>query len=194
MNGGYSAIWLLSLYIIGAYIGKFNLVYEGIKRYIIILIYLFIFLFLCSIYNKYIGYKNTYINGNYNTKIRNFIVTKGLNNFIRTIQAIIITLFFLQLKYNKYLSKFVTFFGPLTFGVYLIHINTNVRINYLRTILIRESDNLAFNEVIKKIIFKSIIVFIECIIIEYIRHLLFTILKIRKICMYIEKFVFKIIS
>ena len=194
MNGGYSAIWLLCLFIIGAYIGKFNLVYAGIKRYIFAFIYLFIFLLLCSIYNKYIDYANTYINGNYKIKLRNFIYTKKLNSFIRTIQAIIITLFFLQLEYNKYFSKFVTFFGPLTFGVYLIHINDNVNINYLRTILIRESDNLTFNEVIIMIIFKSIIFFLECIIIEYLRHLLFTMLKIRKIGIYIEQLVFKIIS
>jgi len=35
MNRGFSTIWLLCLYIIGVYIGKFNLVYKGIKRYTI---------------------------------------------------------------------------------------------------------------------------------------------------------------
>ena len=73
MNEGFSTIWLLCLYIIGAYIGKFNLIYIGIKRYIISLIYLFIYFFLCSIYNKYIYYINKHINGNYKTKLRNFI-------------------------------------------------------------------------------------------------------------------------
>jgi hypothetical protein len=33
LNGGHSTIWLLCLYIIGAYIGKFNIKYTGIKRY-----------------------------------------------------------------------------------------------------------------------------------------------------------------
>ena len=44
------------------------------------------------------------------------------------------------------------------------------------------------------IILKSLKFFLECIIIEYLRHLLFTILKIRKICQYIEKIAFKIVS
>ena len=44
------------------------------------------------------------------------------------------------------------------------------------------------------IILKSLKFFLECIIIEYLRHLLFTILRIRKICISIENFVFKIVS
>ena len=121
-------------------------------------------------------------------------MTKNLNGFIRTIEAIIIILFFLQLEYYKYLSKFITFLGPLTFGVYLIHANVNVNNNYIRPIFTKESDNLTSNEVIKMMIFKSLKIFLECIIIEYLRHLLFTILKIRKICISIEKIVFKIID
>ena len=197
MNRGFSTIWLLCLYIIGVYIGKFNLVYIGIKRYIFSLIYLFLFLFLCSVYNKYSDYRISYVNENYKVKLKNFIkklMSSNLNSVIKTTQAILITLFFLQLKYNKYLSKFITFFGPLTFGVYLIHINPNVTNIYLRKILTRESDNLTDNEVMKMLIFKSTRIFLVCIIIEYLRHLLFTILKIRKICMYIEKFVFIIVS
>jgi hypothetical protein len=98
------------------------------------------------------------------------------------------------LKYNEYLSKLITFFGPLTFGVYLIHLNINVKTNYLPQILIKEPVNLTANEAIKMIIFKSIKFFLECIIIEYLRHLLFNILRIRKICIYIEKIAFKIVS
>lgn len=144
MNGGHSIIWLLCLYIIGAYIGKFNVVYIGIKRYIFIFIYLFIFLLLCSIHNKYRYYTISSFIGNYKLKLMNFI--KRLITFesfcvIKTAQAIFITLFFLQLKYNKYLSKFITFFGPLTFGVYLIHFHRNVRKNYLSKLLDGESNN-----------------------------------------------------
>ena len=195
--GGISTIWLLCLYIIGAYIGKFNLDYKGIKRYIICLNYLLIFLFLCFIYNKFSDSTISYNNEGFQTKFRDFIeklMSNNLNSVIKTAQAILITLFFLQLKYNDYLSKIITFFGPLSFGVYLIHINHNVIINYLGNILKRGPNNLAAGEVMQYLIFKSIILFIECIIIEYLRHLLFTILKIRKICMFIEKIVFKIVS
>jgi len=197
MNGGCSTIWLLCLYIIGAYIGKFNKEYAGIKRYIISLINILIFLLFCFIYNKYRNYIISDFNGNYKIKLGNFIkklMSKNLNSVIRTVQAILIILFFFNLKYNQYLSKFITFLGPLTFGVYLIHLNGNVNINYLKKILNGESHNLTANEVIRMLIFKSIKFFLECIIIEYMRYLLFTLLKIRNICMLIEKNVFKIAS
>ena len=190
--GGKSVIWLLCLYIMGVYIGKFKKIYTGIKKYIICFIYLFLFLFQSYIFNKYSNYKILVFNENYKTKMRNFIISDKLNSVIKTSQAILITLFFLQLTYNEFLSEFITFFGPLTFGVYLIHVNYNVIINYLSKLLDGEPYNLIYNEVIKMLFLKTIKYFIQCIIIEYLRHLLFTILKIRKICMLVEKIVFKI--
>lgn len=119
-------------------------------------------------------------------------MSNNLNSVIRTTQAILITLIFLRLKCNEYLSEIITFFGHLTFGIYLIHINRNTSIHYLNTLLIGQSNNLTFREVIQILILKSIKLFFECIIIEYLRQLLFNILRIRKICIFIEKIVFKI--
>ena len=197
MNGGSSTIWLLCLYITGAYIGKYNVVYTGIKRYIFSFIYLFIFLFLCYIFNKYRNYSIIEFSRNYKIKLKNFIkrlLSDNLNGVIRFTQAISLALFFLQLKYNYYLSKLITFIGPLTFAVYLIHTNPIVYDKYITKILYGEPYDLTFNEVMKMLILKCIRIFIVCIIIDYLRHLLFTLLKIRKICILAEKIFFKIIS
>ena len=197
MNGGGSTLWLLSLFIIGGYIGKFNEVYTGIKRYIFSFIYLFIFLFSCYIHNKYNNYIIIEYSKNFKIKLKNFIKRMSSNQIICVIkftQAISLALFFLQLKYNDYLSKLITFFGPLTFAVYLIHINSNVSRNYLSKLLDRESYNLTANEVIRMFLFKSVKIFVVCIIIDYLRHLLFTILRIRSICILAEKIFFKIFS
>jgi ABC-type Mn2+/Zn2+ transport system permease subunit len=121
-------------------------------------------------------------------------MSKNLNGVIRTTQAILVTLFFLQLKYNESISKCIIFFGHLTFGVYLIHTNHNVIKNYIIKLLDGQPNNLTNSEVIKMIILKSINLFLKCNIIEYLRYLLFTMLKIRKICSFIEKIVFKFIS
>ena len=195
INVGCSSFWLLCLYIIGAYIGKFKKKLTGTKRYIINFIYFFSFLFLCSIHNKYNNYKISDLSGKFKEKLLNSfknLLTNKLNGITKTTQAILVTLFFLQLKYNKYLTKITTFFGHLTFGVYLIHINRIIAKNYIKELLNGQSDNLTFNEVIKMLILKSIKYFLECIIIEYLRHLLFIILRIRKICIFFEKIVFKI--
>lgn len=197
LNEGHSTLWLSCLYIIGAYIGKFNVVYIGKKRYIFSFIYFFIFLILCSLFNQFGEYKISGFYKSYKKKIQNFIIrlmSRKLNHVLRTTLAIFITLFFLQLKYNEYLSKFITFCGPLTFGVYLLHFNSNVVRNYLGKMLNQESFNLTSNEVIKLLILKSLKLFIECIAIEYLRHTLFTMLKIRDICLFLEKIAFKIVS
>jgi len=197
MNGGMSTIWLLCLYITGAYIGKYNVVHTGIKRFIFSFIYLFIFLFLCNIYNKYSNYTIIEFSGKYKIKLKNFIkrlISGNLNSMINFSEAISLALFFLQLKYNKYLSKLITFIGPLTFAVYLIHTNPIVYNKYIPKIMYGESYDLTFNEVMKMFFLKCIKIFIVCIIIDYLRHLLFTILRIRKICSFAEKIFFKIIS
>lgn len=197
LNSGFSTIWLLSLYVIGAYIGKFNTDYTRIKRYIFNLIYCCAFLLLCYIYNKYNGYTISNYNGNYRIKLIIFIkklMSNNYNSVIKTAQSILITLIFLRLKFNKYLSKIFIFLGHLTFGVYLIHINRNVSKHYLNALLVGQSNNLTVKEVMQMLILKSIKLFFQCIIIEYLRQLIFTILRIRNICMFTEKMVFKIIS
>lgn len=197
MKSGNSTIWLLCLYIMGSYIGKFHIGYIGIKRYIFNLILFFIFLFFCYIHNKYSDYIISDSCGAYKIKLINFLkklMSNNLNSVIRTTQAILITLLFFRLKCNEYLSKIISFFGHLTFGVYLIHINRNTSKHYLNTFLIGESDNLTLREVMQMLILKSMKFFFECIIIEYLRQLLFNILRIRKICISIEKIAFKIVS
>lgn len=197
LNRGYSPICLLYLYIIGAYIGKFNIQYIGIKRYIISFIYFFIFISLSSLYYQYRDCIITNFCENYKIKLRIFIkklLYPNLNGVLKTTQAILITLLLLQFKYNEIISKIVTFFGHLTFGVYLIHSNVYVVKHYLKKIWNGESDNLTDKEVIQILFLKSFKLFLECIIIEYLRYKLFTILKIRQICIFIEKIVLKIVS
>ena len=193
MNGGSSTIWLLCLYITGAYIGKYNKVYTGIKRYIVSFIYLFLFLVLCYIFNEYSNI-NLEFSGKYLNNFIKRLTSDNLNSAIKFEQAFFLALFFLQLKYNYYLSKLITFIGPLTFAVYLIHANPIVYDKYIPTIMNGESYDLTFNEIMLMFILKCIKIFVGCIIIDYLRHLLFTILKIREICILAEKIFFKIIS
>ena len=48
----------------------------------------------------------------------------------------------LNLNNNKYLAKIICFFGPLIFGVYLIHDNEIVRGSIIRTIYDNKPKNL----------------------------------------------------
>lgn len=103
------------------------------------------------------------------------------------IQSISLILIFTQINYNKYISKIITFFGPLTLGVYLIHCHEYIFTNIVFKLFQNYNNFLAFKTIIYLVILKSIGIFIICLIIDYFRYLIFKTLKIRNICIFIDK-------
>ena len=197
LNGGTSPLWLLTFYITGAYIGKYRRDYSGIKKVINCLICLFMYVISTFIYYK--SYKKELYIGNkyYLNKIIELLyhfTNERYDSLIKTIQSISISLFFLQIKYNKYLSKIISFFGQHTFGIYLIHVNNLVYINIFSTIFKNEPYNLGLFSIIILFLVKGLKVFFICIFIDYLRYLLFALLKIRKVCIFLEKLIFKILG
>ena len=95
-------------------------------------------------------------------------------------------LIFLQIPYNKYIAKIITFLGPLSFGVYLIHCHP-IFIDYMK---MHNYDNKPRNDslisVLNFLFGKTIKTFVFCIGIDYLRHLLFTFLRLKKIFLFIE--------
>ena len=107
-------------------------------------------------------------------------------------QSFSIILFLMQLKYNKYIAKIISFIGPLTFGVYLIHEHPLIRAYIIRALFNKDPINLPLKAVIKLIVFRTFIIFIICIIIDYFRNLLFRLLRIRKFCIFVINKITKI--
>ena len=193
--GGFSLLWLLTLYITGVYIGKYNIVYTGVKRIIFCFIYLFSFISITLLYYKIYDNSLNNINGYYKRKILlklKQILTDGYDSILKITQSISITLFFLQINYNKYISKVISFLGPLTFGVYLIHSNHIVCDNIFNKIFYNTPYVNNLYSAMKIFIMIDLKVLIICMIIDYIRHVIFTIFRIKKICIFVEKIIFKI--
>lgn len=111
INNGYSSLWLLILYIAGAYIGRFYI--NQIFRFnIIFLLIYFLFSFFSSEYIFYSFKKN---------KIADKLFLEYFSPTI-IIQALSLIFFFSNLKIkHKYLIKTILFFNPLNFNVTLIH-------------------------------------------------------------------------
>ena len=107
------------------------------------------------------------------------------------LQSISILLFLTQIKYNKHLDKIITFIGPLTFGVYIIHEHTLIRALFIKNLFNKDSSNLPLYSVINLILLRALKIFTISAFIDYLRHILFTLLRIRKICIFIEKIIFK---
>ena len=188
---------LLSYYLLGAYIGKFVLnqnkdskrIINIIKNIIYYLILIYIF-----IKSSNITYDSTFYEGNNKYKlILKKLFYNTSNSMAMVLQSLSLCLFFTRIKYNKYIGKIITFFGPLAFSVYLIHNHIDVRgSRFLTWLFSKYSSNLTPKYIAINVIYEATKVFVGCIAIDYIRFLIFKLLKVREICVFLEKMVFAI--
>ena len=183
MGSGYSSLWLLVFYITGTYIGKYKL--KEIKNKLYICIISIIVFFGSTLLCCYLSFFNR-INLLILNKLKHLYYHR-INSFNMISQSISLTLFFSNLKYNKILSKIINFFGPLTFGVYLIHEHDLVRRYLIGRIVAKDPSKLSKSSVVFLVFRRGSIIFLICLIIDYLRHLLFSFLKIKKACILIEK-------
>ena len=193
---GYSTLWLLTFYITGAYIGKYRIEYSGKKKFIFCIICLFIYFSLSIFYYK-INFEPFDINGYYKRKIffkLKSLLTDYYDSILKITQSISISLFFLQIKFNKYLAKIICFIGPRTFAVYIIHSNSYINDDIISNLFKDTPSDLTLITVYKLVMVRCLKIFVICIIIDYLRELLFRILRIRKICIFLEKLAFKFLG
>lgn len=189
MSNGNSLIWILTLYITGGYIGKYRTDYSGWKKYIYCIICASIYLTSCYLFYKAFNNELNFGKGYYMRKLANFlkqILTERYNSTLKLVQSISFILFFLQIKYNKYLAKVICFFGPLAFSVYLIHINSNVSRNIFEHTWLNEPSNISLKSAIHLVYYKASKVYFTCIFIDLFRYLVFSLLRIKKILRYLE--------
>ena len=187
-----SVIWFLIYFITGAHFGKFKQDINWIKKIIYCSLYIFIYYYstyLCINLPNYQIQNVQSIKGKFIIFLKS-IFTVRINSFTMILQSASIILFLTTINYNKYIAKVITFIGPLTYGIYLIHDNIIIREKFMQYAFQNYSSNLPLNSIKKIIYLKALKIFVACAIIEYLRNLLFRILFIRKICILFEKLIF----
>ena len=189
LNDGKSVIWFLIFYLTGAYIGKYRVDYTWKKKIVLCCICLFTFAFISYLYFKILNNEFditiVFLNFKIPSVLSQFLNEKA-DSLLKIVQAITICLFFLQIKYNKYIAKIICFFGPLVFSVYLIH-NTGFIIDkFIINTFVYLPKDIGFNSLLNTLLFKSLKMLIFCLTIDYLRQLLFTFLKIKKTLLYLE--------
>ena len=189
LNGGKSILWFLIFYLTGAYIGKYRVDYNGFKKYIYCLICGSIFIIASYLYFKiYIG-EFYFLIGNKKIEIPIIfrqMFSKSLNSVLKIIQSITVCLFFMQIHYNKYIAKIICFFGPLAFSIFLIFSNWTLIDNIVRKICVNQPRYISLKSVLNLVLMKSLQACVISLIIDYFRHLLFTILRIKNVLFFIE--------
>ena len=194
MGSGYSSVWFLICFLMGAYFGKFKYNYHGFKKYIFCILYLNLFYYSTYFCYKISLYPMQNVKGYYKTKLIIYlkqIFVGRINSVPMILQSISVLLFFTQIKYNKYLAKIITFIGPLTFGVYLIHDNNLIRVFIIKNLFSKDPNNLPLHSVLKLILLRPLKIFAITACIDYLRHILFILLRIRKLCIFIIYNIFK---
>ena len=172
---GYSSSWLTILYIIGSYFGKYILENVNKSNKLIKFFYLI----------NYIGFSFLtseifFITG------KKFLISYLSPTILLQALSLVILFYSIEIK-NKYIIKIIKFITPLVFSATLIHsILFSLKVKIILSLfeLIKELNNkfLFFHLYIL-----SIIIFLFCILIDFFRSLLFKIMKIRKICLYVER-------
>ena len=193
---GNSISYFLIIYITGAYFGKYliNKSYKGIKKYMFYFINLFIYIFsslFCYFWtlvniDEQKGFKMVL------SRIFSRLFVFSRSSFTIILQTLSIALSFTQIKFNKYISKVISFFGPMIFGVYLIHDNKIIRYNIINNIFNEVSKDTSCNKVIFLLFLKAIKIYVISIIIEIIRHYIFILCRIKKFCIYLEVIIIKL--
>ena len=84
--------------------------------------------------------------------------------------------------------------GPLSFGIYLIHESRIVRKHILKYLFLNEPDNISLNSAIILVLLKALKIFFICIVIDYFRLLLFDFLRIRKVCIFLDLIIRKLLK
>ena len=176
LNFGYSSLWLITLYIIGAYIGKFVITNKRkINRFFLIF---YILLYFSS---SLLGSEIFFLTDN-----------KVLISYLSPtilFEAISLIMIFSRLKIDiKWIKKTISFFSSLTFGIYLLHASEFPRqINIIGTVF-GFSKRFQSNFIFFKVYGLSIIIFFALSIIDYLRAIIFKFLKIRNLSIILEKF------
>jgi len=196
MSSGYSVIWLLIFYIAGAFIGRYNTKkYSGVNKIIFCLLCICSYLssslscYILLIYD--VDEKANYFKKILIKTLKQLFIPR-ISSMPMIIQAFSVVLFFNQIKYHINIARIISSFGPLTFGIYLIHNHNLIKRNIIGNLFGKESNSLSLNTIIILFLIRGLIVFAICIIIDYIRNLIFTFCKIKNVCIYIEKQVFKL--
>ncbi|MCR4661385.1 MAG: acyltransferase [Clostridia bacterium] len=167
LNEGYGVLWLIILYLTGGVIRKHN-VLKRIKTKWLILIWVGMILltFLIKLSVEQITMKN----GN---------ITEVFSSYTHP-SMIIISIVMLELFSRitfKKKPKLIAFFAPTSFGVYIIHVHPFMW-KYLNNVFAKYA---MFNPflLILSVIGTALALYIGCSIIDYLRSLLFKVIRLK---------------
>lgn len=177
LSAGYSVLWLSSLYLIGGYIKKYNILKNWtIKKLLVSFLCCTIFIWTSKIFTEAITIK---IFG----EIKGNLFLIRYNSIFTLLQSVFLLLIFSRLNIKRN-NKFIQYLSTSSFSVYLIHTHPLVWQYIIRGRFKYFSDFSNLKLVIS-IIFVSICIYAICSGIDFIRYKIFEMLKVEKFSKFI---------
>lgn len=166
LNRGYSAMWLIVMYLFGAYIGKYE-VYKSVKAKTMVLSFA---IFLCL-----------------SEAIRIILIVMGLPRFadafmpyvspVNFVLALLLFVICLQIDIKSLkISKLLYVLSSSTLGIFLIHTHPLVREIFMPKLVVLTEFNPLVT--ILLVLICVILIFCICSLIDYLRIKLFNLIKI----------------
>lgn len=172
LNDGYSPIWLMIMYLVGAYMKKFN-VGAKMKKWLALLLYVISSLcsFILCVFSKKL----------LKIMLGNDISYLSYTSPFVVLSAIFLFIFFSKLKFGKKTEKLINYITPAALGVYLIHTHPLV-FNKLMKDIAMPLVNHGTAAMIFGSVAMALAVFIICIVIDLLRIQLFKLIRINALC------------
>ncbi len=165
-NSGYSYIWLIVLYCLGAYLKKYDIRLKnagvGVAIYVGCC-------FICWITQYVMGRLQLPAPGRLEAFNSPFVLAMG----------IALVLLFTQVHLPKWLQKVTAFLAPVSFGVYLIHLHHLVMWNVLENAFLRLAEKPVWL-LVPIVVVVTAGIYAVCSAIDLLRHGLFRLLKIKE--------------
>ncbi len=180
LNNGYSAIWLIIVYLFGAYIKKYELskkitALKGLIGFFVMILLTFLSKVIISILT-YIVLGEAKYDGI-------FISYVSITIFLA---AVFLFLFCLNIKVGSFASKLIFFISPVSLGVYLIHVHPLV-FDFIMKDAFALLTHKSVLIMLLGILAATVLIFVVCAVIELIRIQLFKLVRINKLCEFADK-------
>ena len=175
INDGYSAIWLMIVYLFGAYIRKYGVLEKITALHSLLGFFaMAIATFASKFALNYIGiteYEDTFTT---------------YHSITILLSAIFLFFFCMKIKLSGAVSKVILFLSPVTLSVYLIHVHPLIFYNVIKSAFASFASKSPVVMVLC-VIAATLAIFVICAAIDLIRIQFFKLIRVNKLCEFTDK-------
>lgn len=175
-NSGYSYLWLVVLYCVGAYLGKYGIQFKKPVKALLLYLGCIAVCWLAQFGLRKFGI------GSPNR-------LEGYNSPFVFLMGVALVLLFANMQVPKWLAKISGIFAPVSFGVYLIHLHPMIHDHVMLDAFVSLAKMPAW-AMIPIAIGLTVAIFLICSAIDYVRLGLFRLLRIKQLLVKLENKLF----